>query len=78
MALDAMGQAGGIAILLQPGVVELLGWRANKFSLMTDFCLLDSGVKGMLGNIYGLSCFPKKHAFIDFLGWVKGKAEIGN
>ena len=78
MALDVVGQAGGIAILWQPRVAELSGWRANKFSLMADFCLLDSGVKGSLGNIYGPSCFPEKQAFIYFLGCFKGKAEAGN
>ena len=78
MALDVVGQAGGISIMWQLGLVELLGWRDNKFSLMAKFCLLDSGVKGPLENIYGLTCFLEKHAFIDFLGWVKGIAEAGN
>ena len=78
MALDVVGQVGRIEILWKPRVVELSGWRANKFSLMADFCLLDFGVKGSLGNIYGPSCFLEKHAFIDFLGWVKGQAKDGN
>ena len=71
MAFDVVGHAGGIAILWQPGEVELSEWRANKYSLMEDFCLLNMGVKGTLGNIYDLSCFLEKHAFIDFLGWIK-------
>ena len=45
---------------------------------MEDFCLLNMGVKGMLGNIYDLSCFLEKQAFMDFLGWIKEQAEIGN
>ena len=28
-------------------------------------------------NIYGPSAFPKKQAFLDFLGWVKDLTEIG-
>ena len=40
MALDAVGKAGGIAILWQPGVVELSDWCAKKNSLMADFHLL--------------------------------------
>ena len=39
---------------------------------------MDAGVKGSLGNIYGLSCFLEKQAFIDFLGWVIGKVEVGS
>ena len=73
-----MGQAGGIAILWKPEVVGLSSWRANKFSLMGDFHLLDFGVRGSLGNVYGPSSYPKKQAFIYFLGWVKGQDEVGS
>ena len=55
MALDVVGQAGGIAILWKPSEVELLGWRDNKYSLMVEFCLLNTGFKVTLGNIYNLS-----------------------
>ena len=68
MDLYDVGQEGGIVILWKPGVVELSGWWDNKYSLMADFCLLDSSVKGTLGNIYGPSFFLEKQAFIDFLG----------
>ena len=67
MALDAAGQAGGIAILWLPHVVELSNWRANKFALLVDFHHLESGAEGTLVNIYGPSSFPEKQAFIDFL-----------
>ena len=45
---------------------------------MVYFCLLHTGVKGTLGNIYSPSFFLEKHAFIDFLGCIKEKVEIGN
>ena len=70
MALDAVGQSGGIAILWQPRSVEFSNWRANKFALMADFFFLDSGVYGKAGNIYGPSCFPEKQSFMDFLNWL--------
>ena len=70
MAINAAGQSGGIAILWQPRMVEFSNWRANKFSLMAYFCLLDYGVQGMVGNIYGPSCFPEKQSFMDFLDWL--------
>ena len=60
MALDAVRQSGDVAIFGQPRRVELSDWRANKFSLMTDLCILDSGVKGSLGNVYGPSSFLEK------------------
>ena len=78
MALDAMGQEGGIAILWQPEVVEISDWHANKFSLMAEFHLLDSDVRGSMGNVYGPSSFLEKHAFIDFLVWVNDQAEVGS
>ena len=45
---------------------------------MEYFHILDSGVKGSLGNVYGPSIFPEKHDFIDFLSWIKGQTEGGN
>ena len=44
---------------------------------MAKFRILDSGVKGSLGNVYGPSSFPEKHTFMDFLNWLKEKIEIG-
>ena len=60
MALDASGQSGGVAVLWNPQVVELSNWRANKFSLIVDFCHLVTGMKGTLVNTYGPSNFPEK------------------
>ena len=44
---------------------------------MADFCLLDLGAKGSLGNIYGPSCFPKKQSFVDILDWFKEQSKRG-
>ena len=57
MALDVVGQSGGIATFWLPQVVELLDWRANKFALMADFQHLDSVAKGTIVNIYGPGSF---------------------
>ena len=78
MVIDAARQSGGISILWQPRMVELSNWQANKFSLMEDFCLLDSGFHGMVGNIYGPSCFPEKQSFMDFLNWLKEQVKQGS
>ena len=78
MALDVVGQVGGVAILWQPRVVELSNWRANKLVLMVYFHILDSGVNGSLGNVYGPISFPAKQYFIGFLSWLKGQTEVGN
>ena len=58
--------------------MEFSNWRANKFALMANFCLLDFGVRGTVGNIYGPSCFPKKQSFMDLLNWLKEQAEQGS
>ena len=57
MATDATGKSGGIVILWHPRLVDLFNWRAHKFALMAEFHFLDSGVRGMTGNIYGPSSF---------------------
>ena len=78
MALDAVGQASGVAILWKPRVVELSDWRENKFALIAYFCILDLGVKGSLGNVYGPISFPAKQYFIGFISWLKGQTEAIN
>ena len=75
MATDAAGQSGGITILWNPHSVEFSNWRANKFSLMAYFCLMDSRVRGTLGNIYGPSDFPEKPSFVDLLNLFKEQLE---
>ena len=77
MDIDATRQSRGIAILWQPIIVKLSNWQANKFALMVDFFFLDSGVRGMTGNIYGPSCLQEKHSFMGFLQWIQEQAEQG-
>ena len=60
MALDAAGMDGGVVFLWQPSVVYLKEWWANKFSLMADFQLLETGVNGSLMNVYRPSAFHQK------------------
>ena len=45
---------------------------------MVYFCLLDFGVRGTVGNIYGPSSFPEKQAFMDLLVWLKEQVEQGS
>ena len=44
---------------------------------MADFFFLDSGVRGMTGNIYGPIYFQEKHSFMGFLQWIQEQAELG-
>ena len=60
VALDVVRKSRGVAIFWQPRRVELSEWCPNKFALMVDFCILDSGVKGSLGNVYGPNSFLEK------------------
>ena len=78
VALNAVEMAGGCAILSYPNVVDLTEWHATQFVLIASFRHLSSGSKGSLMNIYGPSAFPKKHAFLDFLEWVKVLSESRN
>ena len=78
MALDAAGQSGGIAILCNPQIIDLSNWRANKFSLSTDFQHLITGATGTLVNTYGPSNFAEKQAFLDFLEWTNSQGGGGH
>ena len=54
-------------------MVELLNWRANKFSLIADFHHLISGAKGTLVNTYRPISFSEKQAFLIFLEWANSQ-----
>ena len=69
---------GGMAILWQPRVVDLLEWRAGHFSLLADFQILGTEIKGTIMNIYGPSAFPLKQAFVHHLRWLCAMAKEGN
>ena len=45
---------------------------------MVDFFLLDSGVHGTVGNIYGPSFFPEKQSLLDLLNWFKEQSDRGS
>ena len=45
---------------------------------MVEFHLLDSGVKGSLGNFYGPNIFFEKKDFIYFLSWIKVETKVVN
>ena len=60
MAMDADAMKGGMAILWHPREVNLLEWRESHFSLIAEFQILASKIRGTIDNIYGPSAFPQK------------------
>ena len=74
MVIDASGMPRGLAILWNPNSICLSEWRANHFSLITNFTILETGAKGTLVNVYGTSSFPHKTAFLNFLTWMNDQA----
>ena len=71
--VDAIVTAGEMEILCHPDLIYLTTWWVARFSLMTNFMILDSGAKGILTNIYGPSEFSQNPPFLYFLSWIKGK-----
>ena len=55
MAVDSIGMVGGLAILWHLESICLTNWRKNHFLMMESFAFLETGVKGTLMNVYGLS-----------------------
>ena len=78
MALDADGRKGGLAILWHDREVDLMGWRAGNFSLVADFQILGSEIRGTIVNIYGASAFPQKQEFVNHLRWLSASASEGS
>ena len=70
-----MGMVGGMVILWHHDSICLTDWRENCFSLSASFTIMESGGKGTLSNIHGLSAFPHKPAFLEFLSWIKGQID---
>ena len=58
--------------------MNLIGWRAGRFSLIADFHILGSEVRGMIVNIYGPSAFSQKQEFVKHLRWLSASASTRN
>lgn len=71
---DVRGAAGGLAISWNPDKVSLSNFLATSYSISASFHHIDSGVKGVLTNVYGPSHPREKNYFLDSLeflaGWV--------
>ena len=78
MPSDTDGMKGGMAILWQPIVVDLLEWRAIHFSLLAEFQILGTEIRGTIMNIYGPSAYPQKKTFVHHLHWLCAMAKEGN
>lgn len=67
MAVDATGTAGGFAIAWHPSKVTLDNFISTPFSLSAHFILVDSGMQGVISNIYGPANPREKHSFLNSL-----------
>ena len=78
MALDTDSSKGRMTILWKPREVDLLERRAGHFSLLAEFQILGTEIRGTIVNIYGPSAFPQKQAFVHHLHWLCVMAKEGN
>ena len=58
MATNSNFMAEGVAMLWNQKFIDLVDWRDNNFSLMTNFHFLETRAKGTLVNVYGPKYFP--------------------
>jgi len=77
MAVDANGAAGGLAMVWHPSKVTLGNFISTPFSLSAHFNIVDSGIQGVISNIYGPANPRDKNSFLtslEFLAsWVDSK-----
>ena len=78
MELDVDGRKGALAVLWHDREVDLMGWRAGHFSLVADFQILGTEIRGTIVNIYEPSAFPQKQEFVHHLRWLCTKEMEGN
>jgi len=67
LAVDATGAAGGFAIIWHPAKVTLENFISTHFSLSANFTLVDSGVQGVITNVYGPANPRDKNSFLNSL-----------
>lgn len=66
-AVDAIGVAGGFAIIWHPSKVTLDNFISTHFSISANFTLVDSGVQGVISNVYGPANPRDKNSFLNSL-----------
>lgn len=73
MVVDAIGVAGGLAIVWHPSKVTLEHFITTPFSISAQFILIDSGMQGVISNIYRPANPRKKpHFLADQRHWILG------
>ena len=71
IAIDSKWEVGGLGILWNPREVNLLILLATSFSLLADFHILSTRIKGFLTNVYGPLKAERKFPFLDSLSVIK-------
>lgn len=70
MTIDAIGAAGGLAMVWHPAKVTLDQFITTPFSISAQFSLIDSGMQGVISNIYGPANPRDKTRFLDSLDYL--------
>ena len=70
MAIDAIGAAGGFAIIWHPSKVNLENFISTHFSISAIFTIIDSGVQGIISNVYGPANPRDKTSFLNSLEFI--------
>lgn len=75
MAVDATGAAGGFSIVWHPSKVTLDHFITTPFSISAQFIFIDSGMQGVISNIYGPANPREKPRFLDSLEYLASWAD---
>ena len=75
IAIDARGVVGGEGIQWNPQIVTLLGFLTTTFSILAEFHILGTRIRGFISNVYGPSKVDQKQAFIESITDLKTLAQ---
>ena len=65
IAIDAMGTAGGLAIIWDPSRISLQNLMKTPWYITADFNSIDTGTEGVVTGVYGPSTPLVKGKFLE-------------
>jgi hypothetical protein len=70
MEVDAIGAAGGLALLWNPDTILLDNFFTSKWTITASFHLIGSNKQGYITNVYGPPRPGDKETFLQHMEWI--------
>ena len=80
VGIYAYREVGGLVILCNPEKISLAGFLSSQTSLLVEFHVVGTSIRGVMTNVYGPHTMVQKVGFIEMLPknhqWFDGRHSI--